>query len=423
MDLSIFAAEWLGTPLWMWLSFVGIVVTLLAFDLGILHKEHRQIEVGESLILSGVYISLGLAFGAWVWWYLGSEPGMAYLTGFVVEKTLALDNVFVIALIFSFFTVPPRYQHRVLYWGILGVIVLRAIMIGLGATLVAQFGWVLYIFAAFLIVTGIKMLLLGDKPPALADNALIAFMRRRFNVTDEHHGERFFVRKPHPENGKPVWFITPLFMALVLIEIADVIFAVDSVPAIFAITTDPFIVYTSNIFAILGLRALYFALAAVIDRFRYLKSALAIVLIFIGSKIFVADLLGLEKFPAAVSLGATFGIIAAGIVWSLIKTRQPSPSALAARGPMHGNDRLASARVREEAAIVVVRKARKQSGDSPRYVAWLTQFRLSRALRALATAESELEAAYRAAQAEAFASDATVQTVGGVASQRLKRFV
>lgn len=321
MDLSIFATEWLGKPLWMWLSFVGIVVTLLAFDLGILHKEHRQIEVGESLILSGVYISLGLAFGAWVWWYLGSELGMAYLTGFVVEKTLALDNVFVIALIFSFFAVPPKYQHRVLFWGILGVIVLRAIMIGLGATLVAQFGWVLYIFAAFLIVTGVKMLLLGDKPPALADNALVAFMRRRFNVTDEHHGERFFVRKPHPENGKPVWFITPLFMALVLIEIADVIFAVDSVPAIFAITTDPFIVYTSNIFAILGLRALYFALAAMVDRFHYLKYALAVLLVFIGSKIFVADALGLAKIPPAASLGVTFSILLVGVVWSLWKTR------------------------------------------------------------------------------------------------------
>lgn len=321
MDLAIVSTEWLGKPLWMWLAFVGIVVTLLAFDLGVLHKEHRRIEAGESLLLSGLYIGLGLAFGAWVWWYLGSEAGMAYLTGFAVEKTLALDNVFVIALIFSFFAVPPKYQHRVLFWGILGVIVLRALMIGLGAALVSQFGWVLYIFAAFLVVTGIKMLLLGDKPPALADNALIAFLRRRFNVTDEHHGERFFVRKPHPGNGRPAWFVTPLFMALAVIEIADVIFAVDSVPAIFAITTDPFIVYTSNIFAILGLRALYFALAAVIDRFRYLKPALAIVLIFIGSKIFVADLLGLEKFPAAISLGVTLGIIAAGVAWSLIKTR------------------------------------------------------------------------------------------------------
>ena len=321
MDPALLAAEWLGKPLWMWLAFIGIVIALLSFDLGVLHKHSREIGIRESLVLSSLYIGLGLAFGAWVWWYLGPEPGMSYLTGFVVEKTLALDNVFVIALIFSFFAVPPRYQHRVLFWGILGVIVLRAIMIGLGATLVAQFGWVLYIFAAFLVVTGVKMLLLGDKPPALADNALIAFMRRRFNVTDAHHGERFFVRQPHPQTGKSALFITPLFMALVLIEIADVIFAVDSVPAIFAITTDPFIVYTSNIFAILGLRALYFALAAVIDRFRYLKPALAVVLIFIGSKIFVADLLGLEKFPPSISLGVTFGIIAIGVVWSLMKTR------------------------------------------------------------------------------------------------------
>ncbi len=321
MDFAFLAADWLGKPAWMWLAFIGIVVALLAFDLGVLHKEQRPIEVRESLVLSGTYIGLGLAFGAWVWWYLGAEPGMNYLTGFVVEKTLALDNVFVIALIFAFFAVPAHYQHRVLFWGILGVIVLRAIMIGLGATLVAQFGWVLYIFAVFLIVTGVKMLVMGDKPPALENNALIRLMRRRFNVTDEHHGERFFVKQPDPATGKPAWFVTPLFMALIAIEIADLIFAVDSVPAIFAITTDPFIVYTSNIFAILGLRALYFALAAVIERFRYLKPALAIVLVFIGSKIFIADLLGLEKFPPAVSLGVTLGIIAAGIVWSLFKTR------------------------------------------------------------------------------------------------------
>jgi len=321
MDFAFFAADWLGKPTWMWFAFIGIVAALLAFDLGVLHKDHRPIAVRESLILSGTYIGLGLAFGAWVWWYLGAEPGMNYLTGFVVEKTLALDNVFVIALIFAFFAVPPHYQHRVLFWGILGVIVLRAIMIGLGATLVSQFGWVLYIFAVFLIVTGVKMLVMGDKPPALENNALIRLMRRRFNVTDEHHGERFFVKQPDPATGRPAWFVTPLFMALIAIEIADLIFAVDSVPAIFAITTDPFIVYTSNIFAILGLRALYFALAAVIERFRYLKPALAIVLVFIGSKIFIADLLGLEKFPPAVSLGVTLGIIAAGIVWSLFKTR------------------------------------------------------------------------------------------------------
>lgn len=326
MDFAFFAADWLGKPAWMWLAFIGIVAALLAFDLGVLHKEHLPIEVKESLVLSGTYIGLGLAFGAWVWWYLGAEPGMNYLTGFVVEKTLALDNVFVIALIFAFFAVPAHYQHRVLFWGILGVIVLRAIMIGLGATLVSQFGWILYIFAVFLIATGVKMLVMGDKPPALENNALIGLMRRRFNVTDEHHGERFFVKQPDPATGRPAWFVTPLFMALIAIEIADLIFAVDSVPAIFAITTDPFIVYTSNIFAILGLRALYFALAAVIERFRYLKPALAIVLVFIGSKIFIADLLGLEKFPPIVSLGVTLAIITAGIAWSLFKTREPSRS-------------------------------------------------------------------------------------------------
>lgn len=327
MDIAFLFIDWLGKPVWMWLSFLTIVAALLAFDLGVLHRDNHEIEVKESLLLSAMYIGLGLAFGGWVWWQLGSEPGLNYLTGFVVEKTLALDNVFVIALIFSFFAVPRVYQHRVLFWGILGVIVLRAIMIGLGATLVSEFSWVLYLFAAFLVITGIKMLLIGDKEPQIGNNPLIRFLRRRFNVTDQHHGQDFFVRKPDPRSGRMVWFMTPLFMALVMVEIADVIFAVDSVPAIFAITTDPFIVYTSNIFAILGLRALYFALAAMIHRFHYLKPALAIVLIFIGSKIFVADLMGLEKFPASISLGVTMAIIAAGIVYSLWRTRKPEVAA------------------------------------------------------------------------------------------------
>ena len=326
MDLSFLFADWLGTPVWMWLGFIAVVIALLVFDLGVLHRDHREIEVRESLILSSGYIGLGLAFGGWVWWQLGAEPGMNYLTGFVVEKTLALDNVFVIALIFSFFAVPRKYQHRVLFWGILGVIVLRAIMIGLGAALVSQFGWVLYIFAAFLILTGIKMLWMGDKEPEIGKNPVIGFLRRRFNVTDEHNGPHFFVKKLDPRTGQTVGYITPLFMALVMVEIADVIFAVDSVPAIFAITTDPFIVYTSNIFAILGLRALYFALAAMIHRFTYLKPALAVVLLFIGGKIFVADMLGIEKVPAALSLGVTFAIIAAGVAWSLVKTRRSPAS-------------------------------------------------------------------------------------------------
>jgi tellurite resistance protein TerC len=305
----------------MWLIFLSIVIALLAFDLGVLHRDNHEIDVRESLLLSAMYIGLGLAFGGWVWWLLGTESGMDYLTGFIVEKTLALDNVFVIALIFSYFAVPRIYQHRVLFWGILGVIVLRAIMIGFGATLVSEFSWVLYVFAAFLIVTGIKMLWIGDREPKIGNNPLLRFLRRRFNVSEEHHGQDFFVKKPDPRTGKLVWFITPLFMALVMVEIADLIFAVDSVPAIFAITTDPFIVYTSNIFAIVGLRALYFALAAVIHRFQYLKPALALVLIFIGSKIFASDILGLEKVPPLVSLGVTIAIIAAGVLWSLHRTR------------------------------------------------------------------------------------------------------
>ena len=319
--------EWLGKPAWMWLGFFAIVGVLLALDLGVLHRKQKEIGVGESLALSAGYLTLGLSFAGLVWWQLGEQAGIEYLTGFIVEKSLALDNVFVIALIFGFFAVPRQYQHRVLFWGILGVIVLRAIMIGVGATLVAEFGWVLYVFAAFLILTGVKMLALGDKETDLSKNPVLKLVRRWFRVTDEMHGERFLVKLPDPKTGQLVRHMTPLFLALILIEIADVIFAVDSVPAIFAITTDPYIVYTSNIFAILGLRALYFALAAVLHRFAYLKQALAVLLIFIGSKVFVADLLDLEKFPAAWSLGATFAILATGIAYSLWRTRNPVTNA------------------------------------------------------------------------------------------------
>lgn len=308
--------DWLGKPVWMWLSFIGIVIVLLALDLGVLHRKQREIAVTESLMLSGVYIGLGLAFGGWIWWYMGETAGMQYVTGFVIEKSLAMDNVFVIAMIFTYFAVPRLYQHRVLFWGILGVIVLRAIMIGVGATLVEQFSWVLYIFAAFLIFTGVKMWQTADAVYDVAANPVLKWVRKRFNVTDDLHGEKFFVKV----NG--VRQMTPLFLALIMIEIVDLVFAVDSVPAIFAITTDPFIVYTSNIFAILGLRALYFALAAMVHRFHYLKYALAVLLVFIGSKIFVADAFGLAKIPPPVSLAVTFAILAAGIGFSLWKTRK-----------------------------------------------------------------------------------------------------
>lgn len=309
-------------PLWMWILFLSIVLVLLIFDLGVLHKKQREIKVKESLILSAVYILIALAFGGWVWYELGAQSGKEYITGFVVEKTLALDNIFLISLIFTYFSIPPKYQHRVLFWGILGVIVLRAIMIALGAVIVAKFGWVLYVFAVFLIFTGIKMLQMIDKVPDISKNPVLKFMKKYMNLTNEIHGEKFAVMLPHPtQPNKMVRFFTPLFVALVLIEVVDLIFAVDSVPAIFTITKDPFIVYTSNIFAILGLRALYFALDAIIARFKYLKYALAIVLIFIGLKIFIADLLGLAKFPASISLGVTFALITAGILYSLYRTR------------------------------------------------------------------------------------------------------
>ena len=318
------AIEWLGKPVWMWLGFISIVITLLAFDLGVLHRHSREINVRESLVLSTVYIGLGLAFGGWVWWHLGPDSGMNYLTGFAVEKALAMDNVFVIAMIFGFLSVPRRYQHRVLFWGILGVILLRAIMIGVGAAVVSEFSWVLYVFAAVLIATGIKMIVFAEREYDVGTNPILRFMRRRFNITERVEGDRFFVRLPDPQSGAPTWFMTPLFVALVLIEIADVVFAIDSVPAIFAITTDPFIVYTSNIFAILGLRALYFALAAMVHRFHYLKYALSAVLIFIGSKIFLADMLGLAKITPVVSLTVTLALLVAGVIWSLVKTSPPA---------------------------------------------------------------------------------------------------
>ena len=234
-----------------------------------------------------------------------------------------MDNVFVIALIFTFFAIPRQYQHRVLFWGILGVIVLRALMVGMGAALVSEFSWVLYLFGAFLVFTGIKMWLMVDHVPDIADNPLLKFLKKHMRVTEQLHGNAFWVRQADPLTGKLARTATPLFLALVMIELVDLVFAVDSVPAIFAITTDPFIVYTSNIFAILGLRALYFALAAMIHRFKYLKYALALVLVFIGTKIFLVGFIG--KFPPAISLGVTFGLIAGGVFVSLWKTRgQPA---------------------------------------------------------------------------------------------------
>ena len=315
--------DFLGTPTWMWAVFISLVLGLLALDLGVLHKNSKEIGIRESLLMSGFYIAIGLAFGGWIWYQSGQQSAMEYVTGFVVEKSLAMDNIFIIAMIFSYFAIPRQYQHRVLLWGILGVIVLRGIMIAGGAAIVENFHWVLYIFAAFLVFTGLKMLFSSDHDENdIGNNRILKFLRNRLPVTDRLHGEKFFVKETDETTGKLKTFVTPLFLALIMVEIADLIFAVDSIPAIFAITTDPFIVYTSNIFAILGLRALYFALAALIHRFAYLKYALAAVLVFVGSKIFVADMLGIAKIPPAVSLGVTVAILATGIIGSLIATRK-----------------------------------------------------------------------------------------------------
>jgi tellurite resistance protein TerC len=316
-------ADVMGKPAWVWLVFVGIVLTLLVLDLGVLQKRVREIGVRQSLMLSAFYIGAGLAFGGWIWWSQGAGSGMEYMTGFLIEKSLSLDNVFVISLIFGYFAVPAAYQHRVLFWGILGVIVMRAVMIALGAAIVSNFSWVLYLFGAFLVLTGIKMLLPSSGPPDVANSPVLKLARRWMRVTDDYHGNRFFVRLPEPGTGRVVRFATPLFLALLLVEAADLVFAVDSVPAIFAITSDPYIVYTSNIFAILGLRALYFALAAMVHRFHALKYALALVLVFIGSKIFLVGIIG--KIPPVISLSVTFGLIAGGVLVSLWKTRgQPA---------------------------------------------------------------------------------------------------
>ncbi|GAA0267731.1 TerC family protein [Alteraurantiacibacter aestuarii] len=320
--IEFLTADWLGTPAWFWAAFLAIVAILTVFDLGVLHKEDREMGIGESLKLSVFYIGVAMAFGVWVWLERGATSASEYYTGFFIEKALSIDNVFVISLIFSYFAVPPKYQYRALLWGIMAVIVLRGLMIAGGAALLAEAYWVLYIFAAFLIFTGFKMMVAGDKPMDIGNNPAVKWISRHMRVTPDHHGERFIVKVKDEKTGQMVRAATPLLLALVVINLADLVFAVDSVPAIFAITTDTFIVYTSNIFAILGLRALYFALAAMVHRFHYLKYALAAVLVFIGTKIFVSDfLLNGGKFPAWASLGVTFALIAGGVFYSLWKTR------------------------------------------------------------------------------------------------------
>lgn len=304
----------MGTA-WMWIGFNVLVLALLALDLGVLHRKGREIGVREALLLSLGYVVLALSFGAGIYHFLGPQAGKEYLTGYLIEKSLSIDNIFVFVLIFLHFSVPRRSQHTVLFWGILGALVLRGSLIVAGAAILAAFHWVIYVFGAFLVFTGIKMLVTVGQEPDIANNRINRFMRRRFRVTEGFEGQRFFVRR----NG--LTYITPLFIVLALIEITDVVFALDSIPAIFAITTDPFIIYTSNVFAILGLRALYFALAGIIHRFHYLKYGLSLVLVLVGVKMVVNAWFGGKVISTELALAATAGIIACSVLVSMLKTR------------------------------------------------------------------------------------------------------
>jgi len=308
---------------WMWAGFGIFVIVMLAIDMFALgRKGAHKVGAREALIWSLVWFSLAMLFGAALWAWLDHTSGraiadaraMEYVTGYLLEKTLAMDNIFVFVMIFSYFAVPLEYQKRILVYGVLGAIILRALMILVGAWLIAEFHWVLYVFGAFLLITGIKMFVFADHEPNLATNPLLKWLRQHMRITDKFHADKFWIT----QNGVR-WF-TPMFLVLVLIEFSDVIFAMDSIPAIFAITDDPFIVFTSNIFAILGLRALYFLLADMAERFHLLKFGLALVLIFIGTKMLIVEWF---KVPVAVSLGVVVAVLGTSMLLSLIATRKP----------------------------------------------------------------------------------------------------
>ena len=310
----------IGEP-WMWAGFIAFVLVMLALDLFVFggRKAHK-VSVREAALWSLAWFSLALVFNAGLWWYLNGTVGaeiadrkaLEFFTGYLIEKSLSVDNVFVFLLIFTAFQVAPEFQRRILIYGVLGAIVMRAIMILAGAWVVREYSWVLYLFGAFLVVTGIRMLVMAEKTPDLEQNPVLKFARRHLRVNEGHHGEKFSVVK----DG--VRYVTPLFLVLILIEVTDLVFAVDSIPAIFAITTDPFIVFTSNIFAIMGLRALYFLLADVADRFHLLKYGLAMVLTFIGSKMLIMPW---YHVPVGASLAVVAVLIGASAVASLIATR------------------------------------------------------------------------------------------------------
>ena len=309
-------------PIWLWIAFNVFVLAMLAIDLGVFHRKAHAVSGREALIWSVVWISLSLVFNAiiYLYWdrmapdsaYMNTEAALAFLTGYLIEKSLSVDNIFVFILIFSFFAVPAAYQHRVLFWGILGALIMRGTLIAIGAALLEQFHWIIYVFGAFLIFTGIRMAAHQEENVQPDKNPVVKFFRRFMPVTENFEKDQFFVRRA----GRLM--ATPLFLILLVVESTDLVFAVDSIPAIFAVTQDPFIVYTSNVFAILGLRALYFLLANVMDKFQYLKIGLSAVLVFIGVKMVIVDF---YKIPVGVSLGVVASILTISILASLWKAR------------------------------------------------------------------------------------------------------
>jgi len=314
--------------LWIWVGFNAFILAMLALDLGVFHRKSHVVSLRESLTWTGVWVLLALVFNAGVWHYAGSQKALEFFTGYLIEKSLSVDNVFVFALLFSYFAVPPKYQHKVLFWGILGALIMRAIMIAAGAALIAKFAWIIYVFGAFLILTGIKMIVKREEEIHPERNPVVRWFKKLMPVTPEYRGDKFFVR----END--IRMATPLFVVLLLVEFSDLIFAVDSIPAIFAVTKDPFIVYTSNVFAILGLRSLYFALAGVIDKFHYLKIGLGVVLSFVGVKMILAHTA--MKIDTLVSLGVIVLILATSVFWSLVRPRDPKKPLTPALSSTHG---------------------------------------------------------------------------------------
>lgn len=326
--------ELAGIPLWIWGAFMGFVLLMLTLDLGIFHRTAHKVEMKEALIWSGVWIGLALLFnlGLFLFWdqiqpgskYTNDEAGFAFLAGYLIEKALSVDNLFVFLLIFGYFAVPDKYQHRVLFWGIIGALIFRALFIAAGAALLERFFWMMVVFGLFLIVTGIKMAIVKDKKIDPEKNPLVRGFRRLMPVTPEYHGQSFFTRI----NGK-LW-ATPLFLVLLMVEFTDVIFAVDSIPAIFAITSDPFLVFTSNVFAILGLRALFFALSGLIQMFHYLSYGLAAILVFVGGKMlynYVEKVVVPEwpKFPVWLSLLIILVVLGVAILASVRRPPRTSP--------------------------------------------------------------------------------------------------